>query len=140
MKIKFKKLDPQAQIPSYAHKGDAGLDLKTIETKTIHPGTRQQFRTGLSFELQEGYVFLIKDKSGLAVNHGITTLAGVIEYTYRGEIIVILHNLSDKPKTFEKGDKVAQALIMPITTVEIEETETLSQTQRGEKGFGSTGR
>jgi dUTP pyrophosphatase len=100
---------------------------------------RKLISTGLSIELPEGYVSLIWDKSGIA-NDGIKTMGGVIEHTYRGEYKVILINLSDKEYNIKKYQKIAQLLIQPIVTAEVIEVNELSQTTRGEGGFGSTGK
>lgn len=138
-KIKFKKLSKTAKIPCYAHEGDAGMDLFSAEKKTLAPNERYTFKLGLAMELDEGYAFIIKDKSSIPYKYGVTTLGGVIEYTYRGDIGVILLNTSNEPVTFEIGQKIAQAIIIPIATAQIEETDELSKTIRGEGGFGSTG-
>ncbi len=137
--IKIKKLREDAVLPSYAHEGDAGMDLFSCEDYILKAGERRLFKTGLSIELPRGYVSLIWDKSGLAFKHGITVLGGVIEYTYRGEYRVILLNTSEKDFNIKKGDKIAQLLIQPICNAEIEETGVLSETERGEGGFGSSG-
>lgn len=139
MRIKVKKLHPEAVIPSHTIAGDAGLDLRSVEDMMILPRERGLVPTGLSFELPEGYVSLIWDKSGIALKGGMKTMGGVIEHTYRGEYKIILYNTSDKPYEIRKGDKIAQMLIQPIITVQVEEATELSQTKRGIKGFGSTG-
>ncbi len=139
VQIKIKKLQDDAIIPKYSHFGDAGMDLFSVEEDfVLKPMERKLISTGLSIELPEGYVSLIWDKSGLA-NEGIKTMGGVIEYTYRGEYKVILVNLSNKDYEIKKYQKIAQVLIQPITTAEIIEVNELSQTTRGEGGFGSTG-
>lgn len=143
MKLKVKKVHQDARLPSYAHEGDAGLDIYTIESYTLQPGERKTFRTGISYELEPGYVSLIWDKSGLASKHGIKTMGGVIEYTYRGELMVVLLNTSDVEYTIEKGDKIAQMLIQPIITANVEElkeSDTLSESARGTNAFGSSGK
>jgi len=139
MKIKIKKLHDDSKMPEYAHPGDAGLDLFSYNDYTIKPGERALISTGLLIELPEGYVSLIWDKSGIAIKKGVITLGGVIEHTYRGEYGVILFNTSKEVYEIKKGDKVAQLLIQPVTTVEIEEVDELSNTSRGDGGFGSTG-
>ena len=139
MKIKIKKLREEAKIPNYAHPGDAGLDLYSCIDAEIAPGERVLIPTGLSIELPEGYVSLIWDKSGIALKQGLTCLGGVIEYTYRGEYGVILFNTSKETYKVKKGDKVAQLLIQPIVSAEIEVADELSETKRGTGGFGSTG-
>lgn len=138
MKLKIKKLNPDATLPSYAHEGDAGMDLFSCEDYLLKPKERKLFKTGLSIELPKGYVVLIKGKSGLAFKHGIAVLGGVIEYTYRGDYGVILLNTSEDNFIIKKGSKIAQLLIQSIETAEIEEVGELSETPRGEGGFGST--
>ena len=139
MKIKIKKLNENAVIPAYAHPGDAGMDLYASEDGVINPGERKLIGTGLSIELPEGYVSLIWDKSGLAAKRGITTLGGVIEYTYRGEYRVVMYNTSQEPHEVKAGEKIAQLLIQPIVSAEVEEVTELSETARGDGAFGSTG-
>ncbi|HJZ19058.1 MAG TPA: dUTP diphosphatase [Candidatus Nanoarchaeia archaeon] len=136
--IKVKRIHPDATISRYAHPGDAGMDLFSTEDYTLVPGERKLFGTGLQIELSEGYVSLIWDKSGVA-NKGIKTMGGVIEHTYRGEYKVILVNLSNENYEIKKGQKIAQLLIQPIATAEVVEVSELSETQRGDGGFGSTG-
>lgn len=135
----FKKLTPDAIIPNYAHLGDAGLDIYSNEDTVINPGERYLVSSGWSLELPEGYVAFIKDKSGVAYKKGIIHMAGVIEYTYRGEYKILLFNTSKEPFEIKKGDKIAQLVILPVATAEIEEAHEISETQRGEGGFGSTG-
>ncbi len=139
MKIKIKKVQQNSIIPKYAREGDAGMDLFSCEDSVINPGERKLINTGLSIELPQGFVSLIWDKSGLAAKKGITTLGGVIEHTYRGEYGVILLNTSNETHEVKSGEKIAQLLIQPIVTAEIEEAEELSETVRGSGGFGSTG-
>jgi dUTP pyrophosphatase len=140
MKIKLKRLYPDLQIPSYAHSGDAGLDIYSLENVAIKPGERHHFKTGFSLEMPSGYVALIWDKSGLASKSGLTNFGGVIEYTYRGEYGVVLYNAGEEEYSIKKGDKIAQLLIQKIETAEIEEVDELSESPRGEGGFGSTGK
>ncbi len=140
MQIKIKKLNPDAIIPNYAHLGDAGLDLFSLETYKLQPQERRAFAIGISIELEPGYVSLIKDKSGLAINHGVHTLAGVIDSGYRGEYKIILINHGVEPYIIKKGDKIAQLLIVPVIQAEINVVDNLSTTSRGNGGFGSTGR
>jgi len=140
MKILVKKLHPDAVIPKFAHEGDAGLDFYSLEEKTIGPGERVKFSTGIAMELPAGYAALVWEKSGLATKHGIKTMAGVGDCHYRGEYVVILLNTSDEPYTVKKGDKIAQFLVQKVESPEIVEVEELTGTERGEGGFGSTGR
>jgi dUTP pyrophosphatase len=139
IKIKVKRLNPDAVLPKYAHEGDAGMDLFSCEDIIVKAGERSLVSTGLSIEFQEGYVALIWDKSGLAAKKGIKTMGGVIEYTYRGEYKVVMLNTSKEDHVIKKGDKIAQLLIQPIMSAEVEEVSELSRSVRGESGFGSTG-
>src|SRR5438105_976049 len=108
MIIKIKKLYPDAKIPAYAHPGDAGMDIFAQESVTIKKGERKKIGTGVSLELPQGYVSLVWDKSGLAVNHGLKNLGGVIDANYRGEYFITLVNLGEADYRVEKGHKVAQ--------------------------------
>jgi dUTP pyrophosphatase len=140
MKIRIKKLLDTARVPEYAHPGDAGMDLFAAEAMTLAPGERVGIRSGLAFELPEGYVGLIWDKSGLSFKHGLHTYSGVLDAGYRGELVIGMRNLSEEPYTFEVGDKVAQMLIQPVARPTIEEADTLTESVRGTGGFGSAGK
>ena len=137
MKIKVKKLDPDAIIPSHLLHGDAGLDLHSIEDKILSPGERYPVKTGLAFELPEGYVGLLWDKSGTAFKTGLKTMGGVMDCTYRGEYMVLIWNTTSSKFAIKKGDKIAQVLIQPVASVEIEEVGELSKSIRGEHSFGT---
>ncbi|MFP4539448.1 MAG: dUTP diphosphatase [Candidatus Paceibacterota bacterium] len=139
MEIKIKKIDKDMPLPEYGHKGDAGFDLKASRDISLPPKEKIAVPTGLALEIPEGYVGLIWDKSGLAVKHGMKVMGGVIDSTYRGEILVGVINLSDEIYSFAKGDKVAQMIIQEYKEVIFKEEE-LSETERGEGGFGSTGK
>ena len=137
--VKIKKLNRNAIIPKYAHIGDAGMDFFSAENCTIEVGKRKLISTGISMELPEGYFASIRGRSGLASKKGILVPGGVIEYTYRGEYKVILLNSGDEDFDIKIGDRIAQVLIQPIATAEIEVVEELSESSRGSGGFGSTG-
>ena len=139
MLIKFQKILDEAIIPHYAHQGDAGMDIFSVEETIIKSGERKSVRTGVKMELAEGFVALVWDKSGLALKNGIKTMAGVIDSGYRGEIGVVLANLSGQDYKIEKGQKIAQMLVQKVERAEIEEVKELSETKRGADGFGSTG-
>ncbi|MFA5926929.1 MAG: dUTP diphosphatase [Patescibacteria group bacterium] len=139
MEIKVKKLHPDAILPKYALPGDAGMDLYAVEETIVEPGKIVPVPTGIAIELPEGYVSLVWDKSSIPLRYGITTMGGVIEHTYRGEYRIIMHNSSTVPHTFERGDKIAQLLIQPIVSAQIVEVGELSESLRGQGGFGSTG-
>jgi len=139
MTIPIKKLSASAKLPSYSHPDDAGLDLYSAETTTILPQERKLISTGIAMAIPAGYVGLVWDKSGIAAKHGLKTMAGVIDAGYRGEVKILVHNLSTKPYTVEAGSKFAQLLIQPVEQRQIVEVEELDDTTRGEKGFGSSG-
>lgn len=140
MKMLVKKIHTDAVIPSYAHTGDAGFDVCTPEEVSILPHERKQIPLGMSFEIPEGYAVLFWDKSGLALKHGITNLAGVIDSGYRGEVSVVLYNTSNEVYTFKKGDKVSQGILQKVEQIVFEETDGLSETTRDIGGWGSTGK
>ena len=140
MEIKVKKLHPEAKLPSYAHSGDAGMDLYALEDAEVLPGQVAKVRSGLSFELPEGHVGLCWDKSGVSANHKIKTLSGVLDAGYRGELLMCVINLGSEAHIFNKGDKVLKMLIQKVEHPEIIEVSELTETARGDGGFGSTGK
>lgn len=140
MQIKIKKLNPKAILPDYSHPGDAGLNLYSLEDYELKPAERKDFSTGISIEIEPGYVALVKDRSGLAVKSGIHTMAGVIDAGYRGEYKVVLINHGQQPYQVNQGDKIAQLLIMPVEQVKIQQVDELSDSYRSNGGFGSTGK
>lgn len=141
MVLKFKRIHPDAVLPSYAHASDAGMDVRSVEDLTISPGQRALVHTGLVVLLPSMYEAQVRPRSGLALKNGITVLntPGTIDSGYRGEIGVILFNTSEVEFAIKKGDKIAQIVIAPVTQPTIEETDTLDETDRGDGGFGSTG-
>ena len=143
MKMKV-VVDPDAYMPTRAHETDAGLDLYSpIETMIGWPGSKTgnsvSIDTGVHIQIPAGYVGFIKSKSGLMVKYGITT-DGTIDSGYTGSIVVKLFNHGDKALVIEKGDKIAQLVLLPIITPELERVGILEETERGDNGFGSTGR
>lgn len=140
-KLKIKKINKNAIIPSYAHEGDAGLDLYAVEELILNSGERGLVHTGIQIELPQNTEAQIRPRSGLALKNGITTLnsPGTIDEGYRGEIGVILINHSNKVFKVEPGMKIAQMVIKPVFKVDIIETLELSNSERNEKGFGSSG-
>lgn len=139
MKIKIKRLRPDIKMPNYAHPGDVGMDLYAAEETTIQPGSRAFVFNGFALEFEEGYGAIVKDKSSLS-KAGLHAIGGVFDAGYRGEYNVNLVNLSDAPYTIEKGDKVAQLVIVPIIRAELQEVDELGESARGTGAFGSTGR
>ena len=140
MELKIKKLVPNAILPNYAHKGDAGMDFFASQITVIKKGERVQVKTGISMAIPEGFVGLVWDKSGLSHKHGLKTLGGVIDAGYRGEIMIGMINLGSEDYTIEAGHKVAQMLIQKVESPEIIEVEELDDTSRGTGAFGSTGK
>ena len=141
MILRFKKVHPDAVLPAYAHNSDAGMDLRSVADLVIAPGKRALVPTGLVMLLPPNYEAQVRPRSGLALKHGVTVLntPGTIDSGYRGEVGVILANFGDADFTVNKGDKIAQMVIAPVTQPEIVETDTVDETDRGAGGFGSTG-
>lgn len=137
--LKIKRVK-DVKLPNYELEGDAGLDLYAADTVTLQPGEKGAVPTGVQMEIPEGHVGLIWDKSGLAIKHGLKTLGGVIDSGYRGEVLVGMINLSKEPYTFEKNHKVAQMIIQKKEVVVVQEASALEESQRGARGFGSTGK
>ena len=140
IEIKFQKLHPDAQVPSYAHVGDAGADVYTVAEITLEPCDRAAIPTGLAVDIPIGYEIQVRPKSGLALKHGVTVLntPGTIDAGYRGEIQILMINLGKEAYTFEKGQKVAQLVLKPVVQASYVEGE-LGNSDRGIGGFGSTG-
>jgi len=140
LKIKMQKLS-DLPIPSYAHKGDSGMDIYAAEEYDLKPMERKLISTGLKLEIPPGYEGQVRPKSGLAINHGIShaNAVGTIDSSYRGEIKVPLINLSDKTYRIEKGKKIGQLIFAKVEEAIFEEVEELSNTTRNDQGFGSTG-
>ena len=143
MKVRIKKLNEKAKVPTYGTDFSAGADLYTVDpTVTIEPHTTRLMHTGISVEIPEGYCGLIFARSSMGAKRGLAPAnkVGVIDADYRGEIMVALHNHNDTAATVEEGERVAQLAIVPFLQAEFEVCEELSDTVRGEGGFGSTGR
>ena len=141
MILKVKKLSKQAVLPKYALSGDVGLDLCAIEDLTINPGESAMVRTGIIIELPENTEAQIRPRSGLAAKYSVTVLnsPGTIDIGYRGEIKVLLINHGKKPYVITPKMRIAQMVIAPIVKVTVQEVESVSDTNRNSKGFGSTG-
>jgi dUTP diphosphatase len=129
----------EGQLPNYASAGAAGADLRAAESLSLAPGGRAAVATGLHLEIPAGQVGLVWPRSGLAVKHGIDTLAGVIDSDYRGELRVVLVNHGDAPFEIRAGDRIAQLLVQPVERAGFARVEGLAATDRGDGGFGSTG-
>ena len=137
--MKIQKINPEIKIPSYAHSGDAGMDLYAADDVIIKSSERKVVATGMKMEIPAGYVGLIWDKSGLASKKGLKIMGGVIDSTYRGEVGVVIINLGDQEYQVEKNTKIAQMLVQKVENVEIEEVNDLENSSRGDGGFGSSG-
>ena len=141
MTLRFKRIHPDAVLPAYAHPSDAGMDVRSVADIVIPRGGRALVPTGLVAIIPPMHEIQVRPRSGLALKHGVTVLntPGTIDSGYRGEIGVILANFGDKEFSVSKGDKVAQLVFAPVVQPEIEETDTIDDTDRGAGGFGSTG-
>ena len=141
MKVLFRRIAPAARLPEYAHPGDAGMDVFSVEDVVLPPGGRALVRTGLVMQLPPDAEAQVRPRSGLALKHGVTVLnaPGTIDAGYRGEVGVILVNHGEKPFSVERGMKVAQIVVAPVVRAEIAETDETDATARGAGGFGSTG-
>lgn len=139
MKLQIQKLNPEAKIPTSPYKGDAGMDIFSVEELDIAPGENKAIKTGLRLAIPEGYAGFVWDKSGLALKNQLKTMAGVIDSNYRGEFMVVLFNLGKESYHIQKGSKIAQLIVAPVAALEIVEEEITGETERGESGFGSSG-
>jgi dUTP pyrophosphatase len=142
MELRVRLLLPGAELPTRAHEGDAGLDLRAAEPATIGPGERAAIGTGIAVEIPAGHAGLVLPRSGLALKHGIALVnaPGLIDSGYRGELRVLLLN-TDREHEFEleRGDRIAQLLIVPFAAAAPVDVAELSETDRGLGGFGSSG-
>ncbi len=139
MKIKVKKLNKDAKLPTHGHPGDAGIDLYAVEDAVFPPGEQARVHTGIAVEIPEGYVGLIWDKSSISFNTGLKIMGGVIDSGFRGEIIMSFLNTSDKEIIIESGYKIAQMIIQKFEHWDIVEVDEISETVRGHGREGSTG-
>ena len=144
VRVLIKKLDPRVILPSYKTNGASGMDLMAFvkEKIVIKPQTSALIPTGLSIAFSENYEIQIRPRSGLAAKNNISVLntPGTIDSDYRGEIKIIIYNHGNEDFTINNGDRIAQMIMCPIVKMELEETNNLPETVRGEGGFGSTGR
>lgn len=143
MQLPVARLKEEAVLPSRAHEGDAGLDLHSCETAHVGPGERWSVGTGIAVEIPAGHAGLVLPRSGLAREHGISLVngPGLIDAGYRGEVRVLLLN-TDPAETFQvqPGDRIAQLVLTPVALPDPVEAVALSESERGESGFGSSGR
>jgi dUTP pyrophosphatase len=140
MIIKVKKLHKDAKLPTHGHPGDAGMDFYCVEDVLFPPGKQERVRTGVAVEIPDGHVGLIWDKSNISFNLGLKVMGGVIDSSYRGEIIMNLLNVSNKEVLMAKDYKIAQMVVQKFEHCDIVEVDQISETVRGERREGSTGR
>jgi dUTP pyrophosphatase len=139
MQIKIKKLREDAKLATHGHPGDAGMDFYAIEDVVFAPHSQMRVYTGLACEIPEGYVGLIWDKSSISFNKGLKVMGGVIDASFRGELVMSLYNTTGQEQKIEKGNKIAQMLIQKFEDCDIVEVAELSDTVRGTGREGSTG-
>ena len=137
--LPFKRLDERAVLPNYAHEGDSGMDLYALEGVVVNAFGYAKLRTGVACEIPDGFELQIRPRSGLAAKKGVVAAFGTVDTGYRGEIGVTLFNHSGQAAEIAAGDRIAQVVLAPVVRAEVVETQTLSQTERGTGGFGSTG-
>lgn len=141
--IEIKRLQHGAglPLPAYATEGAAGMDVVSAEDVTLAPGGRHAVATGFALAIPDGYEIQVRPRSGLALKHGISlpNTPGTIDSDYRGELKIIMINLGNAPFVIQRGDRIAQLVAAPVQRARFAEVVTLSDTARGEGGFGSTG-
>ena len=139
--VSFKRLDKELPSPQPAHDGDAAFDLRARQAVELGPGERASVPTGVAVAIPAGFAGLVLPRSGHAARHGIGLVnsPGLIDSGYRGEVSVLLVNHGDQPVRFERGDRIAQLMIVEVPAAVWSEVDELSETARGEGGFGSTG-
>lgn len=139
MKIPAMRENTEIPLPTHSKPTDAAIDLRANETVSIEPNKQHAVATGLKVAIPTGFVGLIWDRSGIAYKNSVSTLGGVIDSNYRGEIKVIMRNFGTESFSIGKGDRIAQMIIQKHETVELIEVESLDETDRGDTGFGNTG-
>lgn len=142
IELEVQRLDPEVELPSYAYKGDAGLDLRSSEDVTLKPLERRLVSTGIAVAIPEGYAGFVQPRSGLALKEGLSmaNTPGLVDSHYRGELKICAVNLDpDRDLFISRGERVAQLVIQEVPKVSVKEVESLSATDRGEGGFGSSG-
>jgi dUTP pyrophosphatase len=139
MILKIRKILPNAELVPFDHPSDAGMDFRLVEDSTLVPHVPTKVRTGVAIEIPEGCVGFIWDKSSIGAM-GVKTLGGVVDAGYRGEIFIVLLNMTSEPISFPAGRKIAQLVIQKIEQPELEYVDDLAPSPRGEGGFGSTGK
>lgn len=142
LRVPIKRLDPAVELPAYAYPGDAGLDLRANEAVMLRPLERRLIGTGLAVAIPEGYAGFVQPRSGMALKKGLSmaNTPGLVDSHYRGELKVCAVNLdAEMPISIERGERIAQLVILPTPLVELVEMPELDDTERGASGFGSSG-
>lgn len=139
MKIKAKKIYPDAILPQTMRTGDAAMDFYAYNNYQVKPGERVVASTGVAIAIPDGYWGNVRDRGGLAAKHGIHTMAGVVDANYRGEVQIVIINLGSETYDIKKGDRICQMIIERHEQVELDEVEELDETNRGEGRFASSG-
>ncbi|HVY01398.1 MAG TPA: dUTP diphosphatase [Candidatus Nanoarchaeia archaeon] len=137
--LEVQKLSDDVITPEYILESDVGLDLRANEDVSLMPLEQKEVKTGLIVKIPEGHVGLIRDRAGIVSQMNVHIVAGTFDSDYRGEVSIILSNAGDEEVEIEKGMRIAQMIIIPVTKVEVKVVKSLSKTERGSKGFGSTG-
>jgi dUTP pyrophosphatase len=140
--VPLRRLDPELPLPTYAHPGDAGADLRAAVEVTLRPGERVLVPTGVALAIPEGFVGLVHPRSGLAAKHGISIVnaPGTVDAGYRGEVLVNLINLDrTEPFTVHRGDRIAQLLVQEVAQADFVEVDSLPDSSRGDTGHGASG-
>lgn len=141
MKVEIVKTDKELPTPTYAHHGDAGMDLYSVLDTVLKPGERKLIPCGLKLAIPYGFEAQIRPRSGLALKHGISIIntPGTIDHQYRGELAVLMINHGNEPFSVTRAMRIAQIVFNKVELVHLEEVDALSETARGEGGYGSTG-
>jgi dUTP pyrophosphatase len=137
--LEILKMHKNAVIPRYSLDSDVGLDLVAVKNICLSPMEQKTIKTGIAIKIPDGHVGLIRDRAGIVTKMNVHTVAGTFDPGYRGEVSVVMVNFSDYETEIEEGMKIAQLIIIPVAKVEVKEVKKLNETERGNKGFGSTG-
>lgn len=137
--LEVKKLSKEVCSPEYILDSDVGLDLRANEDVPLMPMEQKTVKTGLKIKIPEGHVGLIRDRAGIVSEMNVHTVAGTFDPDYRGEVSIVVVNFGEEEVEIEKGMRIAQMIILPVTKVEVKIVSSLSETERGSRGFGSTG-
>lgn len=139
--LKVKRLTETAKLPTYAHDGDACFDLYSDENVQINHLETSKISTGIGFDIPNGYCVKVYGRSGLGFKHGLSLMCGgIIDQSYKGDVFISMTRAIKGSYIVKKGDRIAQAMLIPVTVVEFEEVTELSESERGEGGFGSSGK